>query len=141
MSTSGRNKRFKYRTAFAYLFLTVLCVCIDRIYALFAHGVYSRAMSWMFLYPLLGGCVFYFLLESRVTGFFHRKGVRLGRNLYNSGIAALTAGSLLKGILDIAGTASPYVALFQITGIVFSVVGLFFLLKAAFMEKTPDSRR
>jgi len=41
---------------------------------------------------------------------------RLGYNLYNFGIATLTAGCFFKGILDIAGTASEYTVYFFVAG-------------------------
>ena len=41
---------------------------------------------------------------------------RLLYNLYNAGIAALVIGSMIKGVLDIVGTTSPYTAVYFIIG-------------------------
>ncbi|WP_430839434.1 hypothetical protein [Clostridium nigeriense] len=41
---------------------------------------------------------------------------RISFNIYNSGIAALTVGSLLHGILEIAGTSSEYIMYYSILG-------------------------
>lgn len=104
------------KTIIVYILLAAAAIAVDNIYALFGHGVRSLAMSLMFLYPLLGGALFYYvlgLLVPRVNTYMH---YRLFYNIYNSGIAISTIGSLLKGILDIAGTASVYVPLFTITG-------------------------
>jgi hypothetical protein len=49
---------------------------------------------------------------------------RLLLNMYNSGIAALTTGSLLRGIFDIAGTSSPYQPVFMVTGMLMVFVGV-----------------
>lgn len=48
----------KNKTAAVYLAATVFTIIIDRIYAVFGHGVSSRNMSWMFLYPLVGALPF-----------------------------------------------------------------------------------
>lgn len=82
-------------------------------------------MTYMFLFPLLGGVIPFMILwlrgYPRIT---ERSGdpARAGNqyrfffNSYNSGIATLTVGSLLTGILEIAGTASPYLSAFSIGG-------------------------
>ncbi len=116
------------KTVFVYLILTVVTVAVDKIYTLFGHGVHSSAMSLMFLYPLLGGALFYFLLGLLMPQVTTYKIYRLFYNLYNSGIAILTVGSLLKGILEIAGTASPYTFLFTVAGWVGVASGLALLL-------------
>lgn len=101
-----------WKTAAVYAALAAAAIAVNNIYALFAHGVSSAAMTWMFLYPLLGGSLAYLLLLLLFPEAGQAPGYRLFSNAYNSGIAALTAGSLLKGILDIAGTGSPYTAAF-----------------------------
>jgi hypothetical protein len=86
-------------------------------------------MTWMFLYPLLGGTLIYLLLELLVPKVREAPGFRFSFNLYNSGIAVLTIGSFLKGILEIAGADSPYAILFPAVGWIFVIAGvvLFFL--------------
>lgn len=67
-------------------------------------------MDWLFLCPL-PGAVFH--------GLFYICKKRPGRaaaNLLAAGLATLTAGSLFKGILEIAGTSSPYEAAFFVIG-------------------------
>jgi hypothetical protein len=78
----------------------------------------------MFLYPLLGGALFYFLLERLKPDMTRFAPFRFGYNSYNSGIATLTVGSFLKGILEIAGTDSPYLVFFTIIGWLFIAVGV-----------------
>lgn len=117
---SAINKREKnaqiHKTIIVYIVLAVAAVIFDQIYALFGHGVRASAMSLMFLYPLLGGALFYFIAPRFLPGLNEQPHFRVFYNMYNSGIAILTTGSLLKGILDIAGTASAYVPLYFITG-------------------------
>lgn len=130
---SGR-KRLK-KTATAYIWASLAAVVVNNIYALFSHGVGSAAMSWMFLYPLIGGTGVYFLICLLVPQAGCCKGYRLFTNLYNSGIATLTVCSFLKGILDIAGTASQYVPLFFIVGWTFAALGIAALLYIIFKCK------
>lgn len=122
------------KTIIVYIVLAAAAVVFDQIYALFGHGVRSNAMSLMFLYPLLGGAVFYLLAGLLIPGFNQHGTHRLGYNIYNSGIAILTVGSLLKGILDIAGTASVYVPLYFIAGWTSTAAGLLFLFGLAYRQ-------
>lgn len=134
MFTSATDKKMKKKdlkfTIEVYMILSFLAVIIDNVYAMFGHGVTSASMTWMFLYPLLGGTLACLLIELIVPDAARAPGFRLAFNLYSSGIAALTAGSFLKGILEIAGADSPYTIAFFITGWSFTAAGsLVFLLK------------
>lgn len=97
---------------------------IDRIYALFGHGVYSAYMSLMFLYPLAGGVLPFFMawLFARQTGGMPY--YRLSYNCYNSGLATLTVGSMLNGVFEIAGTSSPYMIVFYVGGWIMLAAGV-----------------
>ena len=139
MSISDMNKRHSgkaggkgmRKTVIVYLALSATAIAIDNIYALFGHGVRSASMSFMFLYPLLGGSLLYFLFGAIRPGMVSVKPYRLGYNLYNSGIATLTTGSFFKGILDIAGTASEYTKIFMLIGLAFAITGLVILIATA----------
>lgn len=97
------------KTALVYFEMAALCLLFDRVYALFGHGVSSAAMTFMFLYPLLMGALPFSVLWIALPRVKRPlRGSRLLYNAYNSGVAALTASSLLTGILEIAGTSSPY---------------------------------
>ena len=116
MFTSGKRGKRAKKAAIVYLIVSVLSVLFDQAYALFGHGVRSASMTMMFLYPLLGGALVFTLLWFFAPEAEDRRHSRLFFNLYNSGIAALMAGSLLKGVLDIAGTSSPYIVAFRLLG-------------------------
>jgi hypothetical protein len=107
-----------------YLILSVIAAAFDKVYGVFGHGVDSSSMTWMFLYPLLGGALFYFIIERFIPHIIKYSWYRLFCNIYNSGIATLTFGSLLKGIFDIAGTSSSYLVFFYIVGGGFIAAGL-----------------
>jgi hypothetical protein len=101
---------------FVYIAISVLCVIIAQVYALFGHGLRSAYMDYMFLYPLVGGAIVFLFPRGK-------KNSRLGYNLYNSGLAALTAGALLRGIVEIAGTGSPWIACFTAVGGLLTAAG------------------
>jgi len=112
----AKRSRQVGKTAFIYLVIAAGCVVIDKVYALFGHGVTSAAMSLMYLYPLLGGMLPFLLLWLLVPAASAVRGYRLFYNSYNSGMATLTIGSMLTGVFEIAGTASPYMIVFTVAG-------------------------
>jgi hypothetical protein len=112
------------KTVLVYYVLAATAIAVNYIYAIFGHGVHAPAMTWMFLYPLIGGALVYFLIAKLIPAVSNVTGYRLFYNLYNSGIATLTVASLLKGILDIAGTNSVYTGVFYVGGIILVVAGL-----------------
>ena len=124
-----KNPSWKLRkTVLVYLLLSLAAIAVDNIYALFGHGVRSAFMSLMFLYPLVGGTAVYLLLELLAPRVSREPGYRLFSNLYNSGIAGLTTASFLQGVLEIAGTNSPYINAFYVTGGTMAAAGLILLI-------------
>lgn len=113
---SAKQNRQVRKTALAYLFVTFLCVAVDRIYANFGHGITSDSMTYMFLFPLLGGVLPFLLLWQMVPQADGVRHYRLLYNGYNTGIAMLTIRGMLNGVFEIAGTASPYMTVFLICG-------------------------
>ena len=99
-----------------YLSVSILCIAVNKIYATFGHGVSSDTMTWMFVYPLVGGLLFFLLRGSMIFRSRRSSGYRGFLNIYNTGIAMLTVGSFLKGIMDIAGTSSKYVMIYYLIG-------------------------
>lgn len=125
-----KSQRWQIRkTIIVYLLLSLLMIVINYVYGIFGHGVSSPAMTWMFLYPLLGGALLFLLIDRLTPGITRYAGYRVFVNAYHSGIATLTLGLFLKGILDIAGTSSPYIVFFYGTGWLFVGVGLILLFK------------
>jgi hypothetical protein len=105
----------------AYLGAAVGCVILTLVYGLFGHGVRSWAMDLMWIFPLAGGTTMWGFsrMHPAYQGMF-----RFGANLFNSGIATLSVHGLLAGILEIAGSDSPYLSWFLVVGVVLSAVGL-----------------
>ena len=113
------GSRERYASAVgAYLLSTVICALFGAVYELFSHEVYSYYMIYAFAFPLLLGAVPFFILLK--TGMpFHESAA----DLIHSGVAALTAGSILKGILEIYGTSNALIAVHWIIGAVLTSAG------------------
>ena len=79
-------------------------------------------MIFAFLFPLLGGA-----LPFAVTAALKKRfPKRAAFNLYNSGIAFLTVGSIMTGVLQIYGTTNDLVNVYWVVGCV--LVGIALLL-------------
>lgn len=114
LSTSA-EKRFK-NTILCYSLATIFCILFTNIYAIFGHGVSSLYMSYMFLYPLIGGVVLFLVLYAGRKSLHKKSYHRASYNLYNSGVVCFTVGSMLQGIFEIAGTNSGYILVYYIAG-------------------------
>ncbi len=90
-----------------YLALSVFAWLFNAIYQLFAHGVKSVYMANMWM-VLAGGALFYLMLN-QLPAIRHRRFYRLFTNVLNTSAAVLVVGMLLRGIIDIAGSASVYI--------------------------------
>ena len=89
------------KTAFGYLLIAGFCALFGGIYEKFSHGVYSYDMIYAFAYPLAGGAIPYLALG--LTGKWPPSAARV---LGHWGIAALTVGSIIRGVLEIYGTTN-----------------------------------
>ena len=133
MSTSGNAAKEDHCASVirAYLFAAVGCAMFGAIYELFSHEVYSCFMICSFAFPLLLGALPFFLLkreENMFSGSFPA-------DLVHAGVAALTAGSIMQGVLEIYGTTNPLVLVYWVVGAVLTAVGwLLVILK----EKTAS---
>lgn len=98
------------KTAFVYLIITLFCAVIGAVYEKFSHEVYSYYMIYAFVIPLTLGAIPLFAL-----GLFGKKTpCRFSLNAWNSGVAALTVGSIFKGALDIYGTTNRLLIVYPI---------------------------
>lgn len=109
------------KTGFIYLLISMFCILFGAVYEYFSHEVYSYFMLYAFVFPLAGGALPFFAMA------FCRIPMpnRASRNLYHSGIAALTIGSLFEGVLEIYGTTNRLVSVYWILGILFVLTSVF----------------
>lgn len=103
-----------------YVPAAVLCGIFSLIYEHFSHGVYSNFMVWLFLFPLVGGALPFFIIYVFKLAYPNR----VALNIYNSGICTLTIGSCMSGVFEIYGSTSALLIVYWIVGICFTAFGL-----------------
>ncbi len=91
---SGKKKK----AFFGYLAAAGGVLLFGAVYEAFSFGVWSPFMGLAFLVPLAGS------LGPAFARFLPESGA--GEGLYRSGIACMTAGSLVRGVLEIYGTTN-----------------------------------
>ena len=124
MSASVDDRKKYAETVRAYLIISVLCAVYGMIYELFGHKVYSLYMIFAFVIPLLGGFV-----PSIIMYALKVKRCRAAADgLYRSGIAALTVGSIIKGVLEIYGTTNALSRLYLYVGAALTILGIVLFL-------------
>lgn len=124
-----------YRDKFIkYLAVSVFCLLIYLVYNHFSHGVHSPYMTYLFAWPLILGALPSLLLTIRERAFRRhacasKTAARrqdepvIAAGLYRTGLAAVTVSSLLRGILEIAGTSSVYQSRLMWVGAGLMVIG------------------
>jgi hypothetical protein len=149
--------------AFVWFTVSLFCVLFALIYNIFSHGVHSPYMTYLFAIPLVLG-VGVNLAAVGIGYVMNKLGVseisavqslnstvaekgsseaapknsilsNIATNLYYSGIAALTASSMLRGIFDIAGTASVYQTYLMYAGIAMTIGGAVMFLLGLFFRR------
>ena len=101
------------------LIAALFCALFGAVYEAFGHGVYSYGMLYAFAFPLALGVLPLYLIESLRAPY---PGKAL-RNLWHAGIAALTVGSIITGVLEIYGTTNPLTVVYRILGAAFLAAG------------------
>ena len=107
-----------------YLLSTLLCALFGAVYELFSHEVWSCFMICAFALPLLLGAIPFFLLRMRGKPFPGK-----AAELVHAGVAALTVGSILQGVLEIYGTSNPLTISYWLAGGTLTATGWLLTLK------------
>ncbi len=121
ISDTEPGKRNMRKISLIYLLVAIFCALFGIIYEQFSHGVYSGYMIFAFAFPLIGGTLPFAALSLFAHGLLPG---RLPRFLYNAGIAALTVGSMMKGVLEIYGTTNDLLKIYRFAGFGFVGIGL-----------------
>ena len=101
------------------LIAALFCALFGAVYELFSHGVYSYPMLYAFAFPLVLG-----VLPLLLIGLLHAPyPSAAARNLYHAGVAALTVGSIVTGVLEIYGTTNPLTLIYWLTGAALTLSG------------------
>ena len=112
ISDINRGRRRLLRHALIFLYASLFLAFFGAVYERFSHSVYSYYMIYAFAIPLALGTLPLLLLglgRGRMPS-------RLTVNCWYSGIAAMTVGSVFKGVLDIFGTTKKLLIVYPIVG-------------------------
>lgn len=118
---TSEGREIACKKASAYIPVTIFVMLLGFVYELFGHGVYSPFMVYAFVFPLVFGLVFWYLM-SRV-----QKEVVINSLFVNSWTAMLFTfmmGFLYKGVLDIYGTYAKLSLVYWIVGGVLFMVSV-----------------
>ena len=115
------------KSVLAYSKVTIFLIILNYIYSLFSHNVSSDYMTYMFVYPLLGGLLvnLFLIIDEKIN---RMKLYYIGKFVLNYAIATLVVGSFIKGVFEIAGTDSIYLVYYFYLGIILASIGFLFLL-------------
>ena len=123
MSTSVTNpiKQRLKKTILWYPLISAFFFVGSRIYEHFSFGETSAFMHYLFFLQLI------------VKGFS-----RLSLNLWNSGVATLTAGALYRGIVNLSGRSTTMDQPYYYLGVAFLALALIslFFVRSVWVEKT-----
>ncbi|MDO4546102.1 MAG: hypothetical protein Q4C25_08090 [Bacillota bacterium] len=118
------HERYFGKTIRVYLGIAIFCVIFTWIYERFSYGESALCMRLMFLVPLIGGALTFFLIGRLPVG---RIVSRIAYNLWNSGLAVIGSGCLIKGIIEISGRSTQYDHIYWICGellLILSVIAM-----------------
>ena len=132
ISATDMQKRRITKTSFVYLLITLFCVLFGAVYERFSHEVYSGYMIYAFVFPLAGGVLPFFGMS--MSGCKRLPG-RLPLNLYHSGLAALTVGSIFQGVLEIYGTTNSLTEVYWLCGFGLAGAGVVMYLVGLLLNK------
>ncbi len=95
------------------------------MYEKFSFGVYSYFMIYAFIIPFILGTIP--LLSIAIWGKIYPDKKALAA--WNSGIAALTVGCVVQGVLSIYGTTNHLMIAYPFTGFVLLSAGIILFLR------------
>ena len=129
---SEKNPEEMRRSLVISAFCSLFCLVFYLIYNIFSHGVHSPFMTFLFAWPLVL-CVLPYALFVLVPGL---PGPSLLSSLvWNTGTAAVTISSLLRGVFDIAGNSSFYQVIMMAAGFILLICGLILYIKGIMLLK------
>lgn len=132
ISDIEKNAKHASKTAFIYLLISLFLVLFGAVYEWFSHGVYSYHMLYAFVFPLAGGTLPFSILS--LTGAKPYPG-KHPRNLYHSGIATMTVGSVVRGVLDIYGTTNALSGFYWPIGFCLAAAGIVIYAVSAIRQR------
>lgn len=136
MYTSQNSRRLQ-KHLIGSIIAALFCALFAAVYEAFSFGVYSYFMLFAFVLPLLGCALPYSIIVFRDRAFPGALALRL----WDSGIAALTVGSIIQGVIEIYGTTNHLVIIYLISGVLFCISGAAAWLIGSKQNKTDNTIR
>ncbi len=128
MFTSDKRAKPLINSVYFNLGFAIFVALFGAIYEMFSHEVYSYYMIYAFGIPLVLG-VLCQVLTPVVFGKFPGS---IEAVLWNLSIVTFTAGSLLKGIVDIYGSSNHKLIIYPVAGCILALLSVIvFLAKKA----------
>jgi len=113
-----------------YLLASIVIAAAAAVYGLFSHGVYSYYMTYAFMIPLLGGALPHLIAAmKRAEEQAGASDIPAAKDTQLAFVATLTAGSLLKGVLDIYGTTNRLLIAYPVMAVLILAAALTVLIK------------
>ena len=125
------------KTALVYLIVSLFCGVFGAVYEVFSHEVYSFYMLYAFGFPLVGGTLPFLVLVLYPHLPYPNA---VSRNLYHSGIATCTVGSIMLGVLEIYGTTNRLTEFYWPVGIVLMLFGVVLYI-GQLMKRTGNQNK
>ena len=119
-STSADTPKLISINAFRHLAFSLFCALFGAVYEKFSFGVYSYYMIYAFLIHLILGTIP--LLSIAIWGKKYPDKTAL--TAWNSGIAVLTVGCIVQGVLAIYGTTNHLMIVYPIAGFILLSAGI-----------------
>lgn len=115
-----------HRTALVYLIIAAAVGLFGAVYEHFSFGVYSNCMIYAFAFPLLMGVLPNMLIipskahtSERTAGSLRRFIFEvISSGMYHAAVASLTAGSIMKGIIEIYGTSNKLLIVYPAAALI-----------------------
>ena len=92
-------------------------------------------MLYAFALPLVLGCLPFLIFSYFGAGLYPPL---FARQLYHSGIATLTVGSIFVGVLEIYGTTNSLSVIYFVAGVMLIVAALVVFAYACFFSEAHD---
>lgn len=101
------------------ILISLFLMLFNEVYVSFSYGESSAHMRWMFLIPLIGAGTY--ALASLGRSWLTNRAACL---LWNSSLAILVSGCLVKGIIEISGRATTLDTPYWWAGLAFAGLSL-----------------
>lgn len=126
LSTSVIEKEQALKRAKIYIPITLFCMLFGWVYEKYSFGVYSNYMIYAFVFPLIGGMIFWLLIGTSKKKFRFNN---IFLKCHSASISTFTVGFIFKGVLDIYGTTSSLCYVYWIVGIIFISIAVISYLR------------